>query len=167
MIDVKNYEGLYAITRDGKVWSHKRQIFLHPATNRGGYLTVILYKNHKKKSYLVHRLVAEAYIDNPKNLPFINHINENKTDNCVENLEWITKCDNNNYGTRNARISINNGKAVLCIESNVVYDSTHQAARRLNLDPSTIAKVCRGVKKTCGGYRFKYIEEVCKDAKDG
>ena len=167
MIDVNNYEGLYAVTKDGKVWSHKRQIFLRPATNKGGYLTVILYKNHKKKSYLVHRLVAEVYVYNPKNLPFINHINENKADNRVENLEWITKRDNNNYGTRNTRIAVNNGRVVLCVENNTIYDSTRQASRCLNLDHSAIAKVCRGVKKTCGGYHFKYIEEVCKDAQDG
>ena len=94
MRDVKNYEGLYAVTSCGKVWSYKRKKFLVPRANSKGYLRVKLCKDGQKKWYRVHRLVAEAYIPNPDNLPQVDHIDENKTHNYVNNLQWITNRNN-------------------------------------------------------------------------
>ena len=95
MKDIKGYEGLYAITSCGKVWSYRNKKFLKPVINHKGYLYVILYKNNeRKKYYRIHRLVAEAYIPNPDNLPQVDHIDNDKTHNYVNNLQWITNRDN-------------------------------------------------------------------------
>jgi hypothetical protein len=75
MKDIKGYEGLYAVTENGEVWSYKTNKFLKASDNGFGYLFVCLCNNGKSKKYKVHRLVAEAYIDNPDNLPAIDHIN--------------------------------------------------------------------------------------------
>lgn len=113
MKDIKGYEGIYAITSCGKVWSYKNKRFIIPRPNEKGYLRIKLYKNGSYKTFGVHRLVAEAYIPNPENKEQVNHKDENKSNNCVNNLEWMTNKENANYGTRNERISIALKKDVL------------------------------------------------------
>ena len=95
MKDIVGYEGLYAVTSCGKVWSYKRKKFMKPGTITNGYLQVGLTKNGDRKFYFIHRLVAEAYIPNPDNLPQVDHIDNDKTHNYVNNLQWITNRDNN------------------------------------------------------------------------
>ena len=104
MKDIKNYEGLYAVTSCGKVWSYTHKRFLNPQCN-GHYYQVNLSKDGKTRHHFIHRLVAEAYLLNPNSLPQVNHIDENKANNAVTNLEWCTVKENANHGTRNARIS--------------------------------------------------------------
>ena len=104
MKDVVGYEGLYAVTSCGKVWSYRNEKFLKPRDNGNGYLFVNLYKNGGYKPKQIHRLVAEAYIPNPDNLPQVNHKDENKANNCLQNLEWCDAKYNSNYGTRNEKI---------------------------------------------------------------
>lgn len=94
MKDIKGYEGLYGITSCGKVWSYKKKKFLKPWNNGVGYLLVNLFKDRERKFYLIHRLVAEAYIPNPDNLSEVDHIDNDRTHNYVNNLQWITKRDN-------------------------------------------------------------------------
>ena len=84
--DIKGYEGEYMVSNRGNVYSCKRNIILKPGTARG-YLRVGLYKDGVRTYFSVHRLVAEAFIPNPKNLPVINHLDENKKNNDVSNLE--------------------------------------------------------------------------------
>ena len=103
MKDIQGYEGLYAVTSCGKIWSYRSKKFINIRKNRGGYLVVNLSKNGKNTTYQVHRLVAKAYIPNPDDLPQINHKDENKEHNYVNNLEWCTAKYNSNYGTRNQR----------------------------------------------------------------
>ena len=103
MKEVKGYEGLYAVTENGQVWSYKRNKFLKPWVCQGGYLQVSLTKNKIAKKHKVQRLGAIAVIDNPDNLPQVNHKDENKTNNSVENLEWCDAKYNINYGTRTER----------------------------------------------------------------
>lgn len=100
MKDIKGYEGLYAITEDGKVWSYKSNQWMTP-----WFFGDYLYIGLQDKSYAVHRLVAQTYLDNPNNLPCVNHKDEDKTNNAVTNLEWCTYQYNNNYGTKGQRIS--------------------------------------------------------------
>lgn len=113
MKDIKNYEGLYAVTSCGKVWSYKSKRFIIPHLNPRGYLRIKLYKNGSYTTYNVHRLVAETYIPNPENKEQVNHKDENKVNNCVNNLEWMTGKENANYGTRNERISMAHKKNIL------------------------------------------------------
>lgn len=94
---IKNYEDRYAVTSDGKVWSYKYKKFLKPATTKEGYLYVVLVKNHTEKTSLVHRLVAEAFLSKPEGCIEVNHKDENKLNNSVENLEWCTHIYNSRY----------------------------------------------------------------------
>lgn len=100
--DIKGYEGLYQISSHGRVKSFLRyKKILKPILKTDGYLCVNLCKPLKKFS--IHRLVAEAFIPNPDNLPQVNHKDEDKTNNHVVNLEWCTQLYNINYGSRNKR----------------------------------------------------------------
>ena len=110
---VIGYEGLYEVSSYGRVKSlckydsrnrFREERILKLCANRLGYLKVGLSSNNKTKKYLVHRIVAEAFIPNPNNLPIINHRDENPSNNNVDNLEWCTAKYNSNYGTRNDRI---------------------------------------------------------------
>ena len=103
--NIAGYEGLYEVSSFGRVRSLRfgKTKILKPGKNKKGYLRVSLCKNGKQKTFFVHRLVAQAFLENPQNLPQINHKDENKQNNRLENLEWCS-CDyNNNYGTRNER----------------------------------------------------------------
>ena len=99
--DILGYEGLYQI--DGLRiislnYNHTgKERELKQCKDGGGYLQVVLYKEGKRKQYKVHRLIAEAYIPNPENKPELNHKNGNKTDNRIENLEWVTSSENSQH----------------------------------------------------------------------
>ena len=114
---VCGFEGLYEVSNLGRIKSLSRIIrantcgkriiperILSNCINGSGYCTVVLCKNGKHTTFLVHRLVAEAFIPNPNNYPQVNHKDENPSNNCVENLEWCDQKYNSNYGTRNKRI---------------------------------------------------------------
>lgn len=95
--EILGYEGLYAVDKHGNVYSlvhnsSRRKGKLKPYVNTGGYLRVNLYdRNGKVKKHYVHRLVAQTFLPNPKNLPHVNHIDANKNNNTVDNLEWCTE----------------------------------------------------------------------------
>lgn len=101
MKDIPGYKGLYAATSCGRIWSHTHKKFLKQKINSSGYRAVQLCKNGKVKELLVHRLIAMTYLTNDLNLPEINHKDENKLNNALNNLEWCTKSYNINYGNRN------------------------------------------------------------------
>ena len=96
MKDIKGYEGLYKVTDKGEVISVRRGKMLKPQKKRKGYLFVILCNNKHRRRFYVHRLVAEAFIENPCSKEQVNHINGVKNDNRVSNLEWVTAKENNN-----------------------------------------------------------------------
>ena len=152
MKDIKNYEGLYAVTEDGRVWSYKNSKWLNPLNNRG-YQRVQLCKEGKRIAYSIHRLVAETYLPNPKSLPCVNHKNEIKTDNRVENLEWCTVAYNNSYGTHLTQLM----KSIYCEELARVFTSVNEAASTMNINQSSISNCLAGRRKTAGGYHFEYI----------
>ena len=153
MKDILGYEGQYAITSCGKVWSYYTNKFLLPQKNNKGYCYVHLCKDGKVKNYLIHRLVAEAYIPNQNNLSDVNHLDENPLHNYINNLEWTTHKENMNYGTRNKRIS----KPVYCVELDKVFDSGAQAAKELGLSAGNISSCCNGRIKSVNGYHFNFF----------
>lgn len=156
MKDIKNYEGLYAITMTGRVWSHRRKKFLK-LTADGGYLQVSLCKKGKCKNFLVHRLVAKTYIPNPDNKSQVGHIDDNPKNNCWDNLYWTTALNNCNYGNR-AKSCVG-AKKVICIETGQTFRTINEAANKMNLYPGNISAACSGKRKTAGGYHFEYIKE--------
>ena len=116
---IVGYEGLYEVSNLGKVKSlidnnrKPREKILKQGKNKYGYMQVILCKDGKLKHCIVHRLVAKAFIDNPNNYPCVNHIDENKENNCVDNLEWCTYQYNLNYGTcQQRRVANTDYKAI-------------------------------------------------------
>lgn len=147
--DIKGYEGLYQISNTGKVKGLKRNKVLKPILQRSGYYYVDL----QRKRRLVHRLVAEAFIDNPDNLPEVNHKDEDKVNNSVENLEWCDSKYNANYGTRNKR----RGKPIQCIETGVIYWGAREMERQLGIKHNSIAFAIRNGTRA-GGYHWQYVD---------
>ena len=104
--DIPGYEGLYKVSNTGKIFSVVTNKELSVIQKKDGYTCISLCdKDHNKKQYRIHQLVAKAFIPNPNNLPMINHKNEIKNDNRVENLEWCNNFYNSNYGNRNLILS--------------------------------------------------------------
>ena len=160
--DVKGYEGLYQVSSLGRVRNVTTTRILKQAKHHGGYMLVRLSKNGKAHTCTVHRLAAQSFISNPENKPQVNHIDENKTNNNVSNLEWVTSKENINHGTRTERQIytqriIQKSRPVIC-SNGVIYRSTREASRLLGLDNSSLNKVLKGKRKTVGGFTFKYKE---------
>lgn len=153
---VVGYEGLYEVSSHGNVYSMRTKKILR-TYNQNGYLHVHLYKNGHRKNWAVHRLVANAFIPNPENLETVNHIDENKTNNHIHNLEWMSRGDNIRYSACN-KVKKNVGKGrskkVLCIETGQPYDSMQEAERQTGIAQSSISLCCNGKIKTAGGMHW-------------
>ena len=150
MKDVVGYEGLYAVTSCGKVWSYKYKKFLEPIVIKNGYMRVGLWKDGKKKQCYVHRLVAEAYIPNQDNLPDVDHIDNDKTHNYVNNLQWITHKDN-------CRKSKN--KPILQFDLNGNFIREWECAADVGKEAQTNICYClKGKTKSAYGYIWRYKE---------
>lgn len=141
---LKNYEGLYEISNTGKIKSLYKNRILKDSLTKYGYYQVQLFKNKQYKQYLVHRLVAENFIENPENKPQINHINALKTDNRVTNLEWVTSAENMNHAKKlgllkgNEKSKYNACKKVKDTITGIVYPSLKQASLDLNIKYSIL-----------------------------
>lgn len=164
-LPIKGYEGFYEISSFGRVRNVKRNSFLKPKLTDHGYYKVNLSKpyssgkGHSLKTFVIHRLVADAFIPNPFNKKQVNHKNEDKTDNYACNLEWVTAKENANYGTRNSRMGAKKSIAIKCIETGIVFDSIRKAAIFAKRKGSTISSCLSGKTKTAGGYHWEYAQD--------
>lgn len=172
---ITGYEGYYEVSNLGRVRSIDHTVnsgngntyiwkgrSLKPRKNSAGYLRVQLSKNGKVKWAFIHRLVAEAFLE--KSGSIINHKNEIKIDNRADNLEWCTASYNCSYGNKNAKAIEVSSKEVLQFTSGgtciAAYKSTREAERETGVFQSHISAVCRGRRKTAGGFIWKYAQEA-------
>ena len=169
MVQIKKAPRYYAC-EDGQIWDSQRQIFL-PQCNRHKNMTykaVTLLINGKYRIQSVHRLIAEAFIPNPENYPFVNHKDENPSNNNVDNLEWCNAKYNNSYGTRGIRCGLSQRNRKDCSKPVVQYDlnmnkiaeypSAVEAYRKTNVGSSAICRVCNKTPRyhTAGGYVWEW-----------
>lgn len=170
--DIPNYEGLYQVSNYGDVKNVRRNKILRQCKHRLGYMSVMLYKNKQPKRLMVHRLVAMTFLENCQSLECVNHKDENKSNNHVDNLEWCSREYNMQYGTLNARISKKRGhmarrkRKVVQINQhgNVVktWESIAQASVETGTSRTSIYKCCNGLHKTANGFAWSYIERTHK-----
>ena len=175
--DIKDYEGLYQVSNFGRVksmnYNHSgKEKILKPGTYKSGYLYVVLYKNNKQKHFSIHRLVAEAFLEIPEDIKQyigtvylqVNHKDENKQNNNVENLEFCDIKYNSNFGTRNERIAAKNTNGKLSkpvlqydLEGNFIKEwrSTRECERN-GFSHGAVAACCQGKLKKYKGFIFKY-----------
>ena len=180
--DVVGFEGFYKVSNKGNIYSVERKDsmgrkwggrILRSGYTRGGYLKVDLYRNGIRKASRVHRLVAEAFIPNPNGYPQVNHRDEDKVNNNVENLEWCTSKYNNIHGTRIERVVKIQSKKVRAVNIKtgevIRFKSTAEAGRK-GYNQATVSASCRGAYKdnrtgkliggdgrTYKGHRWYYI----------
>ena len=171
--DVVGYEGLYQVSDQGRVKSLERKVpkwdgertvkerILKPAPTKYGYLQFNLYAGGKQKALTVHRLVCEAFHENPDNKQEVNHINENKTDNRACNLEWCTRTENCNHGSRNERVAKAQSKPVAQYAQDgeliKVWPSTMEVGRQTSFSQGYISLAANGKHKQAYGFIWKYI----------
>ena len=139
MKDILGFEGLYAVTKDGKIWSHYKSAWRKCVLDKDGYLYVILIKNRKNFNMKLHRAIALAYIRNPENLESINHKNGVKTDNRIENLEWCSMKSNRAHAQLN-RLYRQGEKHAYATLTNKQISEIRRVAVMEKLGPSALAK---------------------------
>jgi len=153
----------YQVSNKGNVKSLPRK---HPCNkcheerilkprNRKGYLTVMIYENNKGSWKSIHRLVAEAFINNPYNKPQVNHINGDKTDNRVENLEWVSASENQIHSSKVLHKQFYTRK-IVCVETGIEYNSLKEVTEKTGINYKHLPDCCKGKRKTAGGYHWKY-----------
>lgn len=182
-VPILDYKDLYEISNRGRVYSVRNKRCLQPKLSKTGYYRVSLSSHGIVKIVSIHRLVALAFIPNPENKPTVNHINEIKTDNRVENLEWATIAEQNVHGTRLKRAKAHTNYRARRIDYSVVaikhdyskwdmcnrkstavykdgeligvFDSQKQAADFTNVSKGQVSQCVSGQKKSCKGYMFE------------
>lgn len=166
---VKGYEGEYEVSNLGRVKSLPRKTtsgkLLKYSDNGNGYQHLVLTKNGSQRDFYVHRLVAQTFIPNPDNLPEVNHKDENKANNCVDNLEWCNKKYNMNYGTAIKRASEKQMFHISQYTINGEYVASYyglsEAANAINVGKSAITNCLKGRSQLCGGFIWKYKDKPC------
>lgn len=177
--DIPGYEGRYKISSYGRVFSCKIGNFMSLKNNTNGYPAVLLCKQGKKHYVTVHRLVAKAFIPNPNNYPCVNHKDETRDNNNVENLEWCTTKYNINYGTCKEKIARKRYGNRHAIERPVYqidkqsgeiineFSTIKYASKVTGINRGNICLVCRNKILSAGGYYWRYqsdkvVSGICK-----
>lgn len=160
----------YLVSSLGRVMATRRVIkrrglhvlrdkILKPIPNRSGYLCVGLGPKLCRKREYIHRLVAQAFIPNPSQKPQVNHKDGDKTNNCIENLEWVTASENQKHRYRALNSPLGNAKRVRCVETGVTFRSCRKAGAAFNMDGSGIGQCLNGKQQTCGGFHWEIMDK--------
>ena len=154
---VVGYEGLYEVSDDGKVRCRKSGHYRLMTVKHNrftGYNAVDLRKDGKCRTMSIHRLVAEAFLDNPDNLPYVNHKDENKTNNAVENLEWCTSAYNNQYSSKKRWKRV----VARSVDGDLIatFASVDIAAAMIGVNKSAVSNALHGKNLTCGGMLLSF-----------
>ncbi len=159
---ITDYEDLYEVSNYGRIRSlcgrYGKNKILSQCVGSKGYKLVTLCKKGKQKTVNVHRLVAMAFIPNPDSLPCVNHIDEDKSNNNVSNLEWCSYYYNNIYGQRLTKSAAKRSIPVICVETGVIYTSACAASRKTGVQQSKICNCCHKKRKTAGGFRWAFLD---------
>lgn len=187
--DIKGYEGLYQVSNLGRIKSlkykgGKQERILDGSINNNGYRVVTFRKDNKRRDYLVHRLVAEVFIPNPNNKPFIDHIDTDRTNNRIDNLRWVTQKENcNNVITKKKYVDSSkqsyilgkspkmigakgkdNPKSKKAIQLTLngepikIWDSIREVDRH-GFSSTCVVKCCKGYRRTHKGFKWMYLSE--------
>lgn len=167
--DIKGYEGKYKVSNLGRVKSKRRnkERIMKPNKSKKGYLRLNFTINYKSKSFQVHRLVAQSFIPNPEKLPEVNHIDGNKLNNNVKNLEWVTTSENCKKAWKIGLKKKIYGKkpnikkvTQYDLDGNIIrkWDYILQASRELGIDDTGISLCCKHKQKTSGGFKWEYTK---------
>lgn len=174
--DIKGFEGAYQVSNLGNVRSldrdyivadgvhrhYKGKLLTRVNAGKGYYIVMMQYKGRKSQQR-VCRLVADAFCPNPYGYTQVNHKDENKSNDCADNLEWCTASYNVNYGTANKGRSIKHSRKINQYDLNGNYirswGSLTQAAKELKLYTTNISKACKGKYRICGNFKWKYAED--------
>lgn len=168
--DIKDYNGLYQISNLGNIYSYKTNKILKNAKSGDGYLTIQLCKNGIIKTNKVHRLVANSFINNKNRYKEVNHIDGNKHNNNVSNLEWCNRSQNEIHAYKNGlakgsnknKLAKDNKRAKKVIQYNLdgieikKYDGIREASRLTNTNCGHIVSCCKKRLKSIGGYIWRY-----------
>jgi hypothetical protein len=182
MVDIKDntqwkaltgYDGKYYVSRNGEIYSLYRNRLLEPSINYKGYKIIRLTHNKVTKTFILHRIIAKEYIPNPENKPEVNHINTIKTDNRIENLEWVTNMENRTHALENNLVNENSvPKAIymtnLKTNESILVNSAYDAMKIIHPDLkegnqfrskyTKIREILKGKRKSHYGYTFRFIE---------
>lgn len=171
---IKGYEGIYEVNELGKIRSVDRIVEckdgstrkyngkeLKLKVDRGGYAFVNLNKNGIAKTCNVHRLVAETFLPNPDNLPQVHHINHERNDNRVQNLQWVTRAEQMD---EHLRAALGTRLRVVGHGIDKIYNSSHEVERELGINQSDALKVAKGKFKQAKGYKIYFADQETNNA---
>lgn len=173
MENIKGYEGLYSINEEGKIYSHRTGKIMKTFKNNRGYVCVSLTKDRIKKNHLVHRLVAKTFLERVDGKYEVNHIDSDKENNFVGNLEWVTRKENVAHQVASGNLDIASAQAkaresnkrkvgMYDLNGNLlkVFISQKEAAEETNSIASKISLVVNGKRKTHNGYIWKRVYDI-------
>ena len=170
-VEIPGWGNKYLINKYADVFNTDRGILMKPHLAKHGYYMITLCDKGRRKTYLLHRLVAMTFIRNPKGYPQVNHKDENRINNNVDNLEWCTNRYNSNYGDKRKRLSEHHSLAganatkrpvIQCdMDGRIIasYESQTEASKRTKVNNGSIALCCKGIYKSAGGFIWKFKED--------